>query len=207
MYTEEELLEAVDILVEEYGYDEDEAINMIAESYENIDSLSEENAFKKEMRDDFNSRYNDEEKAILRNAGRGAAVGSLAIGGAYALKRAKDKHVRKKERKALKANHRRELEHIRRTGRRTTEMNEAGPLDGYKPYDSEHIDKRTRNVAYGTGIAMGALAAGGYAAYSNHRDKKRHSRRMDRLRRKYTRKEDKEKAIYRAKNTQQGGEQ
>ena len=33
-YTEEELLEAVDILVEDYGIDEDEAIDMIAEAYE-----------------------------------------------------------------------------------------------------------------------------------------------------------------------------
>ena len=34
MFTEEDLLEAVDILVEEYGIDEDEAINMISEQYE-----------------------------------------------------------------------------------------------------------------------------------------------------------------------------
>ena len=32
MFTEDELLEAVDILVEDYGVDEDEAINMILES-------------------------------------------------------------------------------------------------------------------------------------------------------------------------------
>ena len=34
MYTEEELLEAVNILVEEYGYDEDEAIDMVNEACE-----------------------------------------------------------------------------------------------------------------------------------------------------------------------------
>ena len=40
MYTEEELLDAVDILVEEYGFYEDEAIEMIAETYE-MELLSE----------------------------------------------------------------------------------------------------------------------------------------------------------------------
>ena len=34
MYTEEELLEAIDILVEDYGFDEEDAIDIIAESYE-----------------------------------------------------------------------------------------------------------------------------------------------------------------------------
>ena len=36
-YTEEELLEAVNILVEDYGIDEDEAIEMIAEEVELLD--------------------------------------------------------------------------------------------------------------------------------------------------------------------------
>ena len=45
MYTEEELLEAVDILVEEYGFYEDEAIEMIAEQF-------------KVSRENMNGRHN-----------------------------------------------------------------------------------------------------------------------------------------------------
>ena len=42
MFTEEELLEAVDILVEEYGYDEEDAIDMVNEAYDNeLEDLSE----------------------------------------------------------------------------------------------------------------------------------------------------------------------
>ena len=223
MYTEEDLLEAVDILIEEYGYDEDEAIDMVNEAYEEelstiseaIDILIENYGYDEDEAIDLISEAYEEPEiksksdAVAYNIGRGAGVGIAVGGGLYALKKDKENRGRRKERRALRNSHKREMDSIRKTGRRTTEQEpeqpvaESGNTQG--PYDSQYLSKTGRNIAYGSGVALGALGAIGYGRYASRRADKRHSKKMDRLRRKYNRIEDKEKAKYKVKNS--GGEQ
>ena len=83
MFTQEELLEAVDILVEDYGYDEEEAIDMVNEAYEAeldelseaVDILMEDYGYDEEeaidmLVESYEDDFEDDEDGLVSEAGR-----------------------------------------------------------------------------------------------------------------------------------------
>ena len=153
MFTEEELLEAVDILVEEYGFDEDEAIELVNETHEmELDVISE-------AVDMLIENYDlDEDEAInlvLEGAMKDATQGNLdalqtGLGAAgvtiagYGLYKG-GKYLYKNARRNAKT--RKELKHIARTGKRTSKRQRL---------IKENVDNK---VAYTAGAMLGAYTA------------------------------------------------
>ena len=106
MYNEEELLEAIDILIEEYGYDEDEAIELVNEALTLGSTVRGMSGMYKDAvntRDryknlkDTPSHHSPEEIKQARNdfyKSTGKAAAATAVGAAaltFAAKDAKDK--------------------------------------------------------------------------------------------------------------------
>lgn len=129
MYTEEELLEAVDILIEDYGYDEDEAIDLVSEElYDLLITEGEKWEYAKELSSEYAKGSSKGRAAAAIGTAAGIGLGAAAIGANQLRKDLKQSRRNRKN-----------LEHIKKTGRRLSESKEFG-----------------KKVARTAGVAMGA---------------------------------------------------
>ena len=129
MHTEEELFEVVDLLVESYGFSEEEAIDLVNEAYEEkLLTEGEKWERTKELAGEFNDGNRTGRMAAAVGTIAGVGLGAAAIGA---------KQLKKDLKQARKT--RRNIKNIRKTGRR---LSEGGDL--------------ARNVARGAGVAVGA---------------------------------------------------
>ena len=111
MYTEEELLEAIDTLIEHYGFDEDEAIELVSEEYEKS-LLAEGEVWErtKELSGEYGRGANMGRASVAVGTVAGVGLGAAALG---------INQLRKDLKNARKT--RKNIKNIRKTGRRLSE--------------------------------------------------------------------------------------